>query len=180
MRGVMMLDNEMAIVEAILLLENEPIDLEKIVKVSGLSPNVVPEVIDRLKEHYSGDSHGFDIAEYSGSFLLVPKQHLQEQLRDHYGKKQENKLSRAALETLAIIAYTQPVTRSEVENIRGVTADTMIRMLLKLNLIKETGKKDVPGKPVQYGTTKEFLSYFRLKSIADLPKLDETERAKFE
>lgn len=177
---MMMLNNEMAIIEAILLLENEPIDLEKIVKVSGLSPNVIPEVIERLKEHYMDDSHGFDIIEYSGSWILAPKQHLQDQLRDHYGKKQENKLSRAALETLAIIAYTQPVTRSEVENIRGVSADSMIRMLLKLNLIKEAGKKDIAGKPIQYGTTKEFLSYFRLKSIADLPKLDETERTKFE
>lgn len=176
----MMLENEMAIVEAILLLENEPVDIEKIVKVSGLSPNVIPEVLDRLKERYAGDGCGFELSEYSGSYLLVPKQYLQELLRDHYGKKQDNKLSRAALETLAIIAYTQPVTRAEVENIRGVSADSMIRMLLKLNLIKETGKKDVPGKPVQYGTTKEFLNYFRLKSIADLPKLDETERAKFE
>jgi segregation and condensation protein B len=84
------------------------------------------------------------------------------------------------METLAIVAYSQPVTRAEVEAIRGVQADNMIRLLLEKTLIKEMGKKDVPGKPVQYGTTKEFLKIFRLGSIADLPKLDESEAERFE
>ena len=84
------------------------------------------------------------------------------------------------METLSIIAYSQPITRSEIEQIRGVSADNMIRLLLDRELIKEVGKKDVPGKPVQYGTTKEFLKFFRLNTIADLPKLDETESERFE
>jgi segregation and condensation protein B len=84
------------------------------------------------------------------------------------------------METLSIIAYSQPVTRSEIEDIRGVQADSMIRLLLERNLIREMGKKDVPGKPSQYGTTREFLMLFHLESIADLPKLDENEADRFE
>ena len=84
------------------------------------------------------------------------------------------------METLAIIAYSQPITRAEIEALRGVSADNMIRILVERNLIKEVGKKDIPGKPVQFGTTKDFLQLFRLNSIADLPKLDETESERFE
>ena len=84
------------------------------------------------------------------------------------------------METLSIIAYSQPITRAEIEAIRGVSADNMIRLLADRNLIKEVGKKDAPGKPVQFGTTKEFLKFFRLNSISDLPKLEETESERFE
>ncbi|MDE6068377.1 MAG: SMC-Scp complex subunit ScpB, partial [Treponemataceae bacterium] len=101
-------------------------------------------------------------------------------LKERYGSKSEGRLSRSAMETLSIIAYSQPITRAEIEEIRGVSADNMIRLLLERNLIKEAGKKDVPGKPVQFGTTKEFLKFFRLNSIADLPRLDEEEAERFE
>lgn len=111
---------------------------------------------------------------------MAPKQDLWSSLKDHYGKKKDSKLSKAALETLSIIAYSQPITRAEIEGIRGVGADNMIRFLLDKELIKEVGKKDAPGKPIQYGTTKEFLKYFRLESIADLPRLDELEHERFE
>ena len=100
--------------------------------------------------------------------------------KEKYGKKNEGKLSKSAMETLSIIAYSQPITRAEIEAIRGVSADNMVRLLMERNLIRETGKKDVPGKPIQYGTTKDFLKFFRLNSIADLPKLDETESERFE
>jgi len=89
------------------------------------------------------------------------------------------RLSRAAMETLAIIAYSQPITRAEIEAIRGVNVDAMIRLLLEKNLIAEIGKRDVPGKPMQYGTTQEFLRCFGLNSIEDLPKLDEVENTRF-
>ena len=112
--------------------------------------------------------------------MISVKKNYWEDLRTQYGKKNESRLSRAAMETLAIIAYSQPVTRSEVEAIRGVQADNMIRLLLEKDFIREMGKKDVPGKPIQYGTTREFLKVFRLGSIADLPKLDESEAERFE
>ena len=112
--------------------------------------------------------------------MISVKKSYWENLREKYGKKNESRLSRAAMETLAIIAYSQPVTRAEVEAIRGVQADNMIRLLLEKDFIKEMGKKDIPGKPAQYGTTKEFLKVFRLGSIADLPKLEESEAERFE
>lgn len=83
------------------------------------------------------------------------------------------------METLSIIAYSQPITRGEIESLRGVSADNMIRQLLERNLIKEVGRKDAPGRPSQFGTTREFLQHFGLESIADLPKLDEIEQERF-
>ena len=116
----------------------------------------------------------------TGGWSLVPKKELWQVLRERYGSKSEGKLSRSAMETLSIIAYSQPITRGEIEAIRGVSADNMIRLLSDRNLIKEVGKKDVPGKPVLFGTTKEFLKFFRLNSISELPKLDEDEAERFE
>ena len=175
-----MLDKESALVEAILFLEAEPLDLKTICRISGLSKEVVLEVIEKIRDRYSRGEHGIELVELGGGFLFSPKKEFWEVLKERYGKKQEGKLSRAALETLAIIAYSQPITRAEIENLRGVSADSMIKLLLSKNLIREVGKKDAPGKPVQYGTTKEFLKMFGLKSIADLPKLDEYEKERFE
>ena len=130
-------------------------------------------------EEYASPSRGLEPIKSGGGWILAPKAELWEVLKERYGKKNENRLSRAAIETLSIIAYSQPITRSEVEAIRGVSADGMVRFLLEKEFIKEVGKKEAPGRPVQYGTTKEFLKYFRLGSIADLPKLDELESERF-
>jgi segregation and condensation protein B len=174
------LDNEAALIEAILFLESDPLDEANISRISGLSKDVVEATLESLKEKLSAASSGLELAKISDGWILSPKAELWELLRERYGKKNDHKLSRAALETLSIIAYSQPVTRAEVESIRGVAADTMIRLLLEKGFIKEGGKKDVPGKPVQYGTSKDFLKFFRLGSIADLPKLDELEQERFE
>ncbi len=174
------MEKETALVEAILYLETEPVDSASLVRISGLSAEVIEQVIEILKDRYSSDDHGVEIVQISGGWTLSPKRELWESLKDRYGKKNDNRLSRAAMETLSIIAYSQPITRAEIEAIRGVSADNMIRLLAERNLIKEVGKKDIPGKPVQFGTTKDFLKLFRLNSIADLPKLDETESDRFE
>jgi segregation and condensation protein B len=121
-----------------------------------------------------------ELVRIGSGVIIIPKKTNWENLKERYGKKNESRLSRAAMETLAIIAYSQPITRSEIEAIRGVQADNMIRLLTEKNLIREMGKKDVPGKPIQYGTSREFLKAFRLGSIADLPKLDESEAERFE
>ncbi|MBP7495161.1 MAG: SMC-Scp complex subunit ScpB [Spirochaetales bacterium] len=176
----MTLDKETALIEAVLFLEAEPIDEQSLCRISGLSKEVVSRVLISLREKYTSSEHGIELIELGGGFLFSPKRELWDLLKERYGKKQEGKLSRAALETLSIIAYSQPITRGEIESIRGVSSDNMIRLLLSKNLIREVGKKDAPGKPVQYGTTKEFLKLFRLKSIADLPRLDENEKERFE
>ncbi len=116
----------------------------------------------------------------SGGIQLAPKEELWDFLKTRYGKRNENRLSRAALETLSIIAYSQPITRGEIENIRGVSSANMVRQLQDRGLVKPVGKKDVPGKPLQYGTSREFLKTFRLRSISELPKLDELNQDRFE
>ncbi|MDA8426938.1 MAG: SMC-Scp complex subunit ScpB [Treponema sp.] len=174
------LDREAALIESILFLESEPLDEGSISRISGLAREVVEKALEQLVEERSSSSHGLEPLHSGGGWILAPKADLWESLKDRYGKKNDSRLSRAALETLSIIAYSQPITRAEIEAIRGVSVDSMMRFLLEKELVKEVGKKDAPGKPTQYGTTKEFLKYFRLGSIADLPKLDEIERERFD
>jgi segregation and condensation protein B len=174
------LEKETALVEAVLFLESEPATEKTIGSISQLSIEVVQKCIENLKQKFADPSSGIELAMITGGWSLVPKTEMWTVLRERYGSKSEGRLSRSAMETLSIIAYSQPITRAEIEAIRGVSADNMIRLLLERNLIKEVGKKDVPGKPSQFGTTKEFLKFFRLNSISELPKLDEDEEERFE
>ena len=174
------LERETALLETILFLEPDPQDLASLVRISGLGKDVVEAALENLEETLAAPDHGLELVRIGGGWTLAPKRDLWEGLKEHYGHKKESKLSRAALETLSIIAYSQPVTRAEIEAIRGVGADNMIRFLLEKELIKEVGKKEAPGQPLQYGTTKDFLKYFRLESIADLPRLDELDRERFD
>jgi segregation and condensation protein B len=174
------LEKEAALVEAILYLESDPLEEGSIARISGLSRELVAGALEVLENRLGREESGLELSRIGGGIMISPKKQYWETLRDRYGKKNEARLSRAAMETLSIIAYSQPITRGEIEAIRGVQADNMIRLLLERELIRETGKKDVPGKPAQYGTTKEFLKIFRLESIADLPKLDERETDRFE
>lgn len=168
-----------ALVEAVIYLENDAVDDETIAAITGLSPERVKEALARLREIYADPRHGVELVTLGGGYQLTPKAFLAEPLQSRYGKRNENRLSRAALETLSIIAYSQPVTRGEIEGMRGVSAEGMVKLLASRELIKVVGKRDAPGKPVEYGTTKEFLKLFRLSSIAELPKLDEVDREKY-
>jgi segregation and condensation protein B len=174
------LDKETALIEAILYLESEPVDEAFLVRISGLARELVDQALGNLAEKYAREDSGLELSRIGGGIALAPKKEYWELLRERYGKRNESRLSRAAMETLSIIAYRQPITRSEIEELRGVSPDNMIHLLTEKQLIREMGKKDVPGKPVQYGTTKEFLKLFRLDSIKDLPKLDERESDRFE
>ena len=171
---------ETALVEAILFLEGEPLDEAALSRISGLSRDVIEKALINLEARYNAEESGLELSRIGGGCTISPKKDYWDSLKEKYGKRNENRLSRAAMETLSIVAYSQPITRSEVEAIRGVQADNMIRLLMEKNLIREMGKKDVPGKPTLYGTTREFLKVFRLGSIADLPKLDESEAERFE
>ena len=179
-RANLNLDSETALIEAILFLESEPQNTENLAKISQLSEDVVKEALARLRENFSNADSGIEIAEIIGGWMLVPKKESFDLVKEKYGKKNEGRLSKAAIETLSIIAYSQPITRAEIESIRHVNADNMMRILLDRHFIKEVGKKDIPGKPILYGTTKEFLEFFHLQSIADLPQLDEKESERFE
>jgi len=173
-------EKEAALIEAILYLETDPMDFNVLVRISGLGKDAVKQAVEALEIKYSREDSGVELSHIGGGIMLSAKQEYWDTLKPHYGKKTETRFSRATLETLSIIAYSQPVTRNEIESIRGVQAvDAVIRLLLEKSLIKEVGKKDVPGKPTQYGTTREFLRFFRLGSIDDLPKLNESEAARF-
>jgi segregation and condensation protein B len=175
------LQKETALVEAVLYMEPEPMDEAAISRISGLSKEIVKAALDRLGERYAMADCGVELSRIDGGVMISPKREYWENLKDHYGKKNEGKISRAAMETLAIIAYSQPITKAEIKDIRGVSPDNMIHLLMvEKELIHEVGKKDVPGKPTQYGTTRKFLKQFRLNSIADLPKLKESDMDKFE
>ena len=173
-------EKESALIEAILFLESEPVTEKSLSAISELSEEVVRKSLEVLKEKHKSDASGIELEMITGGWALIPKKEIWNVLKERYGNKNEGKLSRSAMETLSIIAYSQPVTRAEIESIRGVSADNMIRLLMERKLIKEVDKKDIPGKPSLYGTTKEFLKFFRLNSIADLPKLDEAEEERFE
>jgi len=174
------IDKETALVEAILYLESEPVDEGAVARISGLSKEAVKAALDNLSARYAASNSGLELSHVGGAITITVKREYWENLKERYGKKNEGKISRAAMETLAIVAYSQPVTRAEIEKIRGVSADNMIRLLLEKGLVREAGKKDIPGRPVMYGTTKDFLKLFHLNSIADLPKLSESDREKFE
>jgi len=168
-----------ALIEAILSLETEPVDEGHISRIAGLSSDEVISSLDILKNHYNTGSHGIQVAKFPGGWALAPKKILWQLLKAHYGREQKDALSQAALETLSIIAYSQPIARSEIENIRGVGVEGVLRALKNKDLIREIRRQDTPGRPALYGTTKEFLKRFNLRSITELPKLGENDDKKF-
>ena len=174
------IEKETALVEAILFMEGDPLDEGTIADICGLSKEAVTGSLDNLSERYANSDCAFELTRVGGGVKISIKREYWDNLKERYGRKNEGKISRAAMETLAIVAYSQPITRTEIEKIRGVSADNMLRLLLDKSFIREVGKKDIPGRPVLYGTTKEFLKQFRLNSISELPKLGESDIEKFE
>ncbi len=174
------MDIEAAMVEAVLFLENDPIDMAGLARITLLDEAIVRMALEHLHSRYACADSGLELSEVAEGFSLIPRRDLMQKLRHYYGKKTDEKISRASLETLSIIAYSQPVTRAQIDSIRGVNSTSMLKVLQERGFIRETSRKDAPGRPVEYGTTKEFLQLFGLKSIADLPKLDEAERERFE
>lgn len=168
------------LIESILYLENEALGLPELTRKTGLTRKIVVAAIEIIRKEFDSEIHGLELIQIGGGYTFAPKQALWEHLKPLYGKKHKGSLSRAALETMAIVAYSQPITRAEIESIRGVSADGMIRLLMNKGLIREVGQKDSPGRPIQFGTTKEFLKYFKLGSIADLPRLEDREQDRFE
>ncbi|MBQ7508671.1 MAG: SMC-Scp complex subunit ScpB [Spirochaetales bacterium] len=176
----MNISDNAAFIEALLFLENEPMSVERLQKMTGLSEKQVTEALEELTEAYYADNHGLSLVENAETYSFVPVTRLNDKLRSCYGKKIDKRLSKAALETLAIVAYSQPITRGEITKIRGVVSDSIIRILRERDYIKVVGRKDVQGHPCLYGTTRKFLYTFKLESISELPKLSETDRLRFE
>ena len=156
-------------VEAIVFAAAEPLDIDTI--ESKISKKIdVLKSLEKLQKEYS--SRGINLVCISKRWSFRTSENLSNLMSQE--KTVEKKLSRAAIETLAIIVYHQPVTRAEIEEIRGVAFGTnTLEILMELNWVKPQGRKDVPGKPIQYGTTDDFLSHFSLQKLSDLPTVDE-------
>ena len=176
----MTLSETARLVEAILYIENEPLSVERITKMTGLLPLEVDKALEEIAECYYTDGHGLSLVENSETWQFVPCSNLNDRLRSCYGKHVDRRLSKAAVEALAIVAYSQPITRSEITKIRGVGSDNIVRILRERDYIKVVGRKDVQGHPCLYGTTRKFLYTFNLQSISELPKLSEIDRQRFE
>lgn len=131
----------------------------------------VTDIMESLKEDYATDTRGIHIVEMAGVFQLATKKEHSDYLKKLIESTNKHGLSQAALETLAIIAYKQPITRVEIEEIRGVKTERPLHTLVSKVLIKEVGRAEGPGRAYLYGTTKEFLNYFGLKSLKELPEI---------
>jgi segregation and condensation protein B len=158
--------------EALLFASGDPLPLERLSEALSLSPEETHALVGKLQESYQQADRGLMLRHVAGGIQLVTKQEAAEAIRQLY-EKQEQKISNAAMETLSIVAYKQPVTKSEIEAIRGVKVDGVINTLTEMELIAEVGRKEVIGRPILYGTTDKFLVTFGLDSLADLPELPE-------
>ncbi len=161
------------ILESLLFVSDSALKMETLLEIfSGSSEETILEGIKQIKREYEDDSKGFELVEVAGGYQFRTKPKLSEWI--HRLKKiKVVKLSRSALETLAIVAYRQPIIRPEIERIRGVDSGWVLRGLMEKGLIRIVGRKDLPGRPIIYGTTKAFLELFSLNSLADLPTLKE-------
>jgi segregation and condensation protein B len=173
-------DDLFGIVEAILFVSAEPVPLQFFTKQLGIDATQAKIIIDSLIDEYEDRDKGIKIAEISGGYQFVTNPKFANQLRQAMGYKKKETLSKGMLETLAIIAYKQPIMLAEIEELRGVSSRMMVAALMRKNLIKPVGRKDVPGRPLLYGTTDEFLRYFGLNKLSDLPKLSEIKEFNFE
>lgn len=161
------------IIEVLLFVSTEPLSLNKISEIVGVKPNITRNLIYELKNEYWEAQKGIDIIEIANGYQMCTRYEYSAWVNRLKKQRRENKLSQSALESLAIIAYKQPITRIEIDNIRGVNSSGVIQTLLEKKLIKIMGRKEVPGKPLLYGTTSEFLKVFGLPNLSSLPQIDE-------
>ena len=157
------------IIEAFLFAADEPLDMETLQSKVSKATDVL-KIVEELQNEYK--DRGINLIKLANKWSFRTSIDLADQLREEVTS--QKKLSKAAIETLAIIAYHQPVTRSEIEEIRGVSFSTgTMEVLFELGWVKPAGRKDIPGKPLAYGTSEKFLSHFNLNSLEDLPNSDE-------
>ncbi|MDE6915899.1 MAG: SMC-Scp complex subunit ScpB [Lachnospiraceae bacterium] len=162
----------MAVIEAVLFAMGNSVEISSLGHVLEIPEPEIRAVIAKMNDKYKKQDRGIYIAELENAFQLCTKPQLYEYLIKIAKAPQKYVLTDALLETLSIIAYKQPVTRLEVEKIRGVSSDHAVNRLLEFNLIQELGRLDAPGRPLLFGTTEEFLRTFGVKSLGDLPMLN--------
>ncbi len=164
-----MIEDLKNIIESLLFISKEPLSIERLRSVLNMEDGArIRNTLKKLSEEYEARKGGFFLREVAGGFQLRSRPEYKEWVKKLV-QSSPPRLSRAALETLAIIAYKQPIIRADIENIRGVDSGSIIRMLLEKKLIRVLGRKEIPGRPMIYATTKHFLEVFDLKDLKDLP-----------
>lgn len=162
------------ILEALLFMVADPLPIHRIAALLGTVPKQeIEQALMRLKEDYAQEGRGLHLAEIAGGYRIVTKPDYAPWIKRLDKVKAPAKLSRSALESLAIIAYRQPIVRGEIEQIRGVETSGVLRTLLERKLVRIVGRKEEPGRPIMYGTTKFFLEHFGLRDLSQLPPLRE-------
>ncbi|HLA37773.1 MAG TPA: SMC-Scp complex subunit ScpB [Candidatus Brocadiales bacterium] len=166
-------DEIKVLVEALLFAADQPLSLKRLMEILGAEKGCVSQAVELLRQEYESTQRAFHVEEIAGGYQLLSKQEYHQWIGLLEKKNTESKLSPAALETLAIIAYKQPVLRATIEAIRGVESSQMLRSLIEKGLVKIVGKDESLGRPLLYGTTKRFLEYFGLDSLNALPRTQE-------
>ena len=169
-------------IEAILFVSGEPLPARELISNLEVDNKLVLEIINEMIEEYKKEDRGIRLIEINGGYQLVTKEENSDYIQKLLKKNRKHSLSQASIESLAIIAYKQPITRIDIDEIRGVKSESALQRLVERNLIREVGRLEVPGRPILYGTTDEFLRQFGLKTLKELPSLDlyedkETEEA---
>jgi len=166
-------DNTKSILEALLFINEKPIETNELIDILEKPRKDIEAALDELSNEYQQRNAGICIVKVAGGYQMCTSADNELWVKKMYQERTKQKLSTASLETLAIIAYKQPITRIEMEAIRGVNIDGVVRKLTELGLIKISGRKDVVGKPFLYTTTRKFLEYFGINSLKDLPRLED-------
>lgn len=169
------MSNEKKIIEGLVFLSgDEGLSIDQLQTcMEALTKAEIEIQLDELMKDYLDDTHGMELVRYGGVYKFVSKAFIYPYAERLFSSTKMATLSNAAMETLAIIAYKQPVTRVEIEEIRGVSCDMMVRKLMARNLIKECGRSDAPGRPFLYSVTEDFMDTFKLESLKELPELPE-------
>ena len=162
-----------AAIEAILFVSSDPIKVDELAESFDEGREAIATQLDEIRRALDDHAGGFMLEQTAGGWRLATRPEHDSILKKYFAKKGENRMSIAALETLAIVAYRQPITAPEVSEIRGVNSTAVIRTLLERRMIRVSGRKNVVGSPFLYRTTKEFLVHFGLNDIRDLPRLEE-------
>ena len=167
----------MSIIESLLFVTGDPLGFKEISKILETSEEYTAELIIELEQKYGEHIRGIKLINLNNTYQLVTKAENSDYIQKLLKKNARQSLSQASLESLAIIAYKQPITRVEIDEIRGVKSDSALQKLLEKNIIKGVGRLDVPGRPIQYGTTEEFLRQFGLGNLNELPEMDTFEES---
>ncbi|WP_066893160.1 SMC-Scp complex subunit ScpB [Clostridium nigeriense] len=159
-------------IESLLFVSGDPLTIKDLSNALEISNKTIKNILEEMISEYEDEKRGIKLISINGEYQLVTKAENSSYIQKLLKKNKRQSLSQASLESLAIIAYKQPITRVDIDEIRGVKSESAMQRLLEKDLIKEVGRLEVPGRPILYGTTDEFLRQFGLKELKDLPSLD--------